>query len=223
MKTWDLEIEVEGSDTLVYQTIARPEEAPSITIGSSALADVVVPSATAQVHCALFVGDDGAITVVDRGSATGTAIAGRPIAGTVALAPGEPLEIGEAVLRVRAPVPSAMTWKLSIAVVDRGGWAKIEPPGQGEDGDIRVFHKAEVIVGRGRGADLVIRDGNVSRRHCSFHVEDDGTVWLRDRGSTNGLHVNAFRVDHAKLSLHDVVHVGDYRLRIAEPPKRVPC
>lgn len=45
-----------------------------------------------------------------------------------------------------------------------------------------------LLVGRSREAKLRIQHERVSRRHCQFTVED-GVVFVRDLGSTNGTHL----------------------------------
>jgi pSer/pThr/pTyr-binding forkhead associated (FHA) protein len=49
-----------------------------------------------------------------------------------------------------------------------------------------------VVIGRSDDADVKLRipADSVSRRHCEFFLDDSGTVWLRDLGSTNGTLVN---------------------------------
>jgi hypothetical protein len=45
-------------------------------------------------------------------------------------------------------------------------------------------------IGRSRENDIVLDDRNVSRRHAELRIEPDGTWWVRDLGSTNGVRVN---------------------------------
>jgi predicted component of type VI protein secretion system len=45
-----------------------------------------------------------------------------------------------------------------------------------------------LLVGRSREAKFRIQQERVSRRHCEFTV-DDGIVYVRDLGSTNGTHL----------------------------------
>ena len=45
-----------------------------------------------------------------------------------------------------------------------------------------------LLVGRSRAAKFRIQQERVSRRHCEFTV-DDGVVYVRDLGSTNGTHL----------------------------------
>ncbi len=54
-----------------------------------------------------------------------------------------------------------------------------------ENGRDFLLSAGENIVGR-EGADVVIQDKTVSRRHARVVVEKDGAVWLEDTGSTNG-------------------------------------
>ena len=44
-----------------------------------------------------------------------------------------------------------------------------------------------LVVGRDEGCDLVLEeDEKVSRRHCAFSPNPDGTLTLEDLGSSNG-------------------------------------
>jgi pSer/pThr/pTyr-binding forkhead associated (FHA) protein len=54
-----------------------------------------------------------------------------------------------------------------------------------------------LLVGRNREAKFRIQHERVSRRHCQFTVED-GVVFVRDLGSTNGTHLEGtvVPVDH---------------------------
>ena len=54
-----------------------------------------------------------------------------------------------------------------------------------------------ILVGRSREAKFRIQHERVSRRHCEFTV-DDGVVFVRDLGSTNGTHLEgtAVSTDH---------------------------
>ncbi len=60
------------------------------------------------------------------------------------------------------------------------------------------------VLGRAEGADLVLADTGVSRRHAELLTSDAGTL-VRDLGSTNGTWVNGVRV-HEQL-LHDGDHL----------------
>jgi hypothetical protein len=62
-------------------------------------------------------------------------------------------------------------------------------------------------VGRGETNDFVLSDPSVSGSHCQFIVAN-GTVSLRDLGSTNGTFVNGARVTEVELKARQQIHLG---------------
>ena len=72
----------------------------------------------------------------------------------------------------------------------------------------------QFIVGRGDGCDLVLRDWNVSRRHAYFRRLGDGSLELRDLGSSNGTFVNGHKVSEIMLSGGEQVQFGDTVLHV---------
>lgn len=71
-----------------------------------------------------------------------------------------------------------------------------------------------VEAGRNPDAGILLDDVTVSRHHASFEVTD-GTLVVRDLGSTNGTYVNGRRVDGARLEPGDEVIVGRFHLVVA--------
>jgi pSer/pThr/pTyr-binding forkhead associated (FHA) protein len=68
------------------------------------------------------------------------------------------------------------------------------------------------VVGRSTGAELVLDDALVSRRHAQFVVTEDA-IRVEDLGSVNGLFVNGERVNgERKLVAGDCVVVGKQEL-----------
>ncbi|MBX3223192.1 MAG: sigma 54-interacting transcriptional regulator [Labilithrix sp.] len=81
---------------------------------------------------------------------------------------------------------------MEIAVVARAKTFLLEI--QDEEGVRRVpITRTPVVVGKGRGADLVIHDPTVSSRHCEI-VAADGGVHVKDLGSRNGTFVGGARL-----------------------------
>ena len=79
----------------------------------------------------------------------------------------------------------------------------------------------EHILGRGRGATVVLDDPDVSRQHARIVVEPDGLT-VFDLGSKNGLRVGGRRVDNAITLGHgDELTVGDVTLRLRHPAAQV--
>jgi pSer/pThr/pTyr-binding forkhead associated (FHA) protein len=63
------------------------------------------------------------------------------------------------------------------------------------------------VLGRGGDCALRIPLEQVSRRHCEI-VQNNGTLRLRDLGSSNGTYVNGKRVLETKLKAGDRLRVG---------------
>ena len=70
-------------------------------------------------------------------------------------------------------------------------------------------------VGRSQTSDLVLNDVTVSRRHAEI-VVDGSSPSVRDLGSLNGTWLNGQRVDDARLTHGDTLHVGRIRLVVVE-------
>jgi pSer/pThr/pTyr-binding forkhead associated (FHA) protein len=68
-----------------------------------------------------------------------------------------------------------------------------------------------VVLGRSRECDITLEDSNVSRRHAEV-VREDGSFWIVDLGSTNGIEVNGNRVERAKLEHEDTIVLGQTEL-----------
>ncbi|MFL5574864.1 MAG: FHA domain-containing protein [Gemmatimonadaceae bacterium] len=82
------------------------------------------------------------------------------------------------------------------------------------DGREYVVPDGGLTIGRDAGSDVVVASTEVSRRHASLAPAEGGYV-LRD-ASTNGLFVNAERVDGARLlGRGDVVRVGNEEFRFS--------
>jgi hypothetical protein len=91
-----------------------------------------------------------------------------------------------------------------------------------EAGVIDVPAGGSVLLGRDPGlcpmAALLERYGNLSRRHATVGVGDDGLAWIRDEDSTNGTFLDGRRL----TPLRRVPLRADAALRLAaDVPVRV--
>lgn len=67
-----------------------------------------------------------------------------------------------------------------------------------------------LTLGRADDNDLVLPDDGASRYHAQF-LYDNGSLWLRDAGSRNGVFVGEQRVtDHKDLRVGDIIQVADH-------------
>lgn len=100
---------------------------------------------------------------------------------------------------------------LALAVVggpDAGRWIGIAP----------TARSAGITVGRGPGADLVLRDPTIADAHAHV-VLDAGGALLQDLGSRNGTWVGDAAIRrHTRLAPGSEFRVGASRLRVVAPP-----
>jgi pSer/pThr/pTyr-binding forkhead associated (FHA) protein len=76
-----------------------------------------------------------------------------------------------------------------------------------------------VVVGRGRGADLLIIEPTISRAQAAIGF--DGVVFfVEDLGSTNGTSVNGKRKPKTALNSGDEIQLGKLRLLVTLPGAR---
>jgi pSer/pThr/pTyr-binding forkhead associated (FHA) protein len=75
-------------------------------------------------------------------------------------------------------------------------------------------------LGRARGNEIRLDSGSVSERHARLDHRDGFWV-LSDVGSRNGTYLNGRKIDRpVPLREDDVIHIGDFILRIEPPPPR---
>ncbi|MBI5542785.1 MAG: FHA domain-containing protein, partial [Deltaproteobacteria bacterium] len=88
---------------------------------------------------------------------------------------------------------------------------------RGADGkEQRKDLAGELAVGRDASNDVVLTDQGVSRRHCRFYADDQGTIWVEDLGSANGVLVDGQRIGEATEVPEGVeVVVGGCKVRLA--------
>jgi hypothetical protein len=73
--------------------------------------------------------------------------------------------------------------------------------------------KDQFIIGRGtKSSDLPIKDGNISRKHAAV-IRRNGTYFIKDLGSTNGIDFKGMRIDNKRIDEGDSFHLCDYELR----------
>ena len=64
------------------------------------------------------------------------------------------------------------------------------------------------LLGRSSKCDLKIQDPMVSGKHCSFQLNSDGRVTVKDLGSSNGTFVNGSKISETPLMMDDEVKIG---------------
>ncbi len=78
--------------------------------------------------------------------------------------------------------------------------------------------KDQFIIGRGsKTSDLAIKDGNISRKHAAV-IRRNGTFYIKDLGSTNGIDYKGMRIDNKRIDEGDIFHLCDYEIRFTYRP-----
>jgi hypothetical protein len=95
-----------------------------------------------------------------------------------------------------------------------GGAAAVSPPLYLVfDNQKYRIDKDQFIIGRGaKSSDLPIKDGNISRKHAAV-IRRNGTYFIKDLGSTNGIDYKGMRIDNKRIDEGDIFHLCDYELR----------
>lgn len=73
-----------------------------------------------------------------------------------------------------------------------------------------------MVIGRGRGADLMLADPTISRAHAAIGYDAEG-FFMQDLGSTNGTKHRGHRATSARLADGDELQLGRLQLRITLP------
>jgi pSer/pThr/pTyr-binding forkhead associated (FHA) protein len=102
---------------------------------------------------------------------------------------------------VPAPTPPLEAKRVKF-VVTYGSGAIAEHVPQG----------TQVILGRGPTNDLVVKDGNISRKQCAFLFRN-GRWYVKDLGSSCGIYVDGQRVDNAPMNEGTAVEMAGYVVR----------
>ncbi len=76
-----------------------------------------------------------------------------------------------------------------------------------------------VVIGRGKGADVMIAEPTMSRAHAAVGCEGL-SFFVQDLGSTNGTLVNGGRFERTVLRDGDEIQLGKLRLRVKLPSPR---
>lgn len=103
-----------------------------------------------------------------------------------------------------------------------GGGAGATSPGpSGEpivlkvNGEVHEFPQGKVVIGRSHDVDLRIEHADVSRRHAMIYWSE-GSIVVRDLGSTNGTMVNGYPIESTVVRPTDSIRIGNCNIT-AEP------
>lgn len=70
-----------------------------------------------------------------------------------------------------------------------------------------------LTVGRAEDATISVNHNSVSRLHCEIHALGDGRFEIVDKGSSNGVRVNAAELRRGIIEAGDVIELGDVKFK----------
>ena len=70
-----------------------------------------------------------------------------------------------------------------------------------------------MTIGRAEDASISVNHNSVSRLHCEVHALGDGRFEIVDKGSSNGVRVNAVELKRSIIEAGDVIELGDVRFK----------
>jgi pSer/pThr/pTyr-binding forkhead associated (FHA) protein len=75
-----------------------------------------------------------------------------------------------------------------------------------------------LVIGRGRGADLVLAEPTISRTHAAIGYDAEARrFFVQDLGSTNGTYLNGAATKRGPLKGGDELQMGKLRVRLSLP------
>lgn len=77
-----------------------------------------------------------------------------------------------------------------------------------DKGAVRNLTVGQSTLGRSERTDIPVAGKGISRVHATLEVTDEGMVYLRDNGSTNGVFAQGVRIQDSRLSPGDVFGLG---------------
>ncbi len=205
----------------------------SLTIGRDIDNEVVVNDPeVSRRHCRLtWHAPSGAYQVDDLGSTNGTFVNGTRLRGTVTLAVGDILGMGETVtLRVDlAPLVPGEATDPQVAGtpgIDASGkrYQLLMRAGP-EVGEAHELTLSLISLGRSTGNNIVINNENISRYHCTLTWSDDRRVYaVEDLGTANGTFINEQPIaEPRELQPGDILSLGgvvNFEVQLVEPTIR---
>ncbi|MEU5423728.1 FHA domain-containing protein, partial [Streptomyces sp. NPDC020667] len=162
--------------------------------------DVLVTAPTGTALASVTSGLAAAVAAAgsDLGSGAVVVYAGAERLDPQRCALGEPPLIDGAVLSLSAPADPERHAGVPLSGTPEAA-ARLHVVSGPDAGGVHLLHGGEVSVGRSTAADVPLDDPDVSRLHCAVTLSDDGTVTLRDLGSTNGTTLDGEAVGEAPV------------------------
>ena len=170
----------------------------------------------------------------DRSSYNGLFVNGLRVAHTQDLQHGDLIQIGDYRIVLQDDAAAAVeTAAIPITTTEPGHDAKATIPMaaafRGQDltdrpsrfvmlvgptpGVEYPLERERMTIGRAEDASISVNHNSVSRLHCEVHALGDGRYEIVDKGSSNGVRVNAVELKRSIIEAGDVIELGDVRFK----------
>lgn len=197
---------------------------PQLTLGRSALSDVVIPDQKAsRSHLRLDFGDQG-VLLEDLGSANGTLVNNQKVSSH-RLSPADVVQIGAHTIRLvereveldfdRTRIDSLAEFDATMQAtpfeseINDTSHARLAVTTRNRTWEVPL-ERDVAVIGRGSECDVIIASTKVSRKHAQVERVGDG-FRVRDLGSANGTWLTGRRIEQEMLRDGDTFAVGDAR------------
>ncbi len=208
-----------------------------VLIGRKSTNDIVLEDRNVSRSHARIVQKEEGYFLEDAGSAGGTLVNGEKVTEKD-IHTGDVIQIGGYTLQFDSGIPEDERTVLEAedkTVLEEGtvtdedrtvyyeeAQAKlIVVKAEGLEGPIPV--QDGMVFGREEGADIVVDDKRLSRKHCSIALQDNHFL-IKDLGSANGTFVNGQKITEAVLKDRDKIQIGssvfEFRMEKAAAPSR---
>lgn len=189
------------------------------SIGRDSSNDIIIDQeGVGNFHAELQVEDDDRIFITDAGSLNGTSVNGKRIKGRTQLRANDVISIYTVELKLSDPKeelqPAGTDAATAISPALQGLQSSASPAGEGSGWKLTaktgsLLGKSyslpvgkPLIIGRSKNCDIVLPSNHVSRQHAEVRV-DQGKLYVKDLGSSNGTYVNRKKVQEG------IVNPGD--------------
>jgi pSer/pThr/pTyr-binding forkhead associated (FHA) protein len=170
----------------------------------------------------------------DRSSYNGLFVNGLRVAHTQDLQHGDLIQIGDYRIVLQDDAASAIeTAAIPITTTEPGHDVKATIPMaaafRGQDltdrpnrfvmlvgptpGVEYPLERDRMTIGRAEDSSISVNHNSVSRLHCEVHALGDGRYEIVDKGSSNGVRVNAVELKRSIIEAGDVIELGDVRFK----------
>ena len=203
-------------------------DGPEVRIGRDADNDLVLASTGCSRHHAKIVREGAGYRLIDLGSTNGL-LFGSEVVRELPLADGVAVTVGDHLLAFTLPEQAAPEATVRLFY---GSPAAVPPPeptppaaaaptlyllsgsGRGQR-VLKLVAGAEYLIGRSPSADLVLEDGECSKRQALIYARDE-RFHLVDLESANGTFLGGERVRDAPIAAGDEIVIGQTRIRVQD-------